>query len=118
MGQFATVYVDCVEDKITCSPDVVQLYHLKEPDSIQWVINSCPEGAAGFQISFRDESPFTDIGVALSGGVTKLVATGNRMKKGYFKYTMRFFDAGGAVIAEVDPAITDDPLPPAWPDYP
>jgi hypothetical protein len=118
MDRFATVHVSCVEDKITCDPDVVQLYHLAGPDSVQWVIDSCPEGASGFQVSFQDESPFTDIGVAIGSGVTKLVATGNRMKKGNFKYTLRFLDSSGAVVAEVDPAITNDPLPPAWPGYP
>lgn len=118
MGRFATVLVTCVEGKITCNPENAQLYAQQEPDSIQWVFNSFPEGVIGAQVSFQDEAPFTDFGVSVAGGTTKLVASGYRKLKGYSKYTIRFFDGAGQVVAEVDPAIHHDPLPPVWPDHP
>lgn len=118
MGRFATVYVDFKDGEIICDPPKAQLYFLAEPDSMQWVINGQPEGAVGMEIAFQGDAPFTDFGTSLGDGPTRLVATGNRMRSGYFKYTIRFFDDQGAVMAETDPGVIDDPLPPGWPEYP
>jgi hypothetical protein len=115
---FAKVRVGYESGAITCDQPELQLYYLTGPHSVVWIIDEAPPGAVAVMIRWQGESPFDDISMSLDG--KRLVATGNRMKRGSFKYSILFFDSERSVIAKLDPVVANEPDPPGWPedDYP
>jgi hypothetical protein len=113
MTQYVKVRVGYANGNITCDQSEVQLYFLSGPHSVVWIIDSAPADAVGVMIRWQGESPFDDLCMSLDGKL--MMASANRMKKGYYKYSILFFDKEQNIIAKLDPGIFNEPDPPVIP---
>ncbi len=118
MSRYLVVNVgyDAESQEVTCGPEEAQLYYLSEPNSVHWKIDVKPSTAEWVQITFDGDSPFTDIGMSLNPNKPGLFGTASNMKRGVFKYTIRFYDGEGNQVAQLDPRVKQDPYPPEPPD--
>ncbi len=118
MSRYLVVNVGFNEEsqEVTCGPEEAQLYYLSEPNSVHWKINAKPEAAEWVQITFDEDSPFTDVGLSLNPDKPGLFASASKLKRGVSKYTIRFFAKDGSQVAQLDPRIKYDPFPPEPPD--
>ncbi len=130
-GPKTTVTVTYDDGKISCDPEWVNCFwEVPGEEDIKWVFKGFPpeikyvgvsfvsfvppkyrQGVPGFIDSqpFLGVGPVTDSGPA---GLPDLATYGNLRKRGYFCYSLQFFDANMVQRHSLDPGGTNDPIPP------
>lgn len=105
IGQPVDAKISCVNSVIECPADVTVRFK-SGPDSVLWSFGEIEAKVAYVEVRFDSGSPFTQMLAARGGGI---LGTGNTGKEGTYKYTVRVYDATGAVVASLDPRIINDP---------
>lgn len=126
-----TVTYDSKTGKIQCDPEWVHCFwNVPGEEDIRWTFKGFPADIKHVGVSFLpfvppkyrqgvpgfiDSTPFLGVGVVSSptpAGLPDLETYGILRKKGYFCYSLQFFDVDMVQRHVVDPGGTTDPDPP------
>jgi|GEM_PF-1739431 hypothetical protein len=130
-GPENTVRVTYDNGKISCDREWVNCFwEIPGREDIRWVFKGFPADIKYVGVSFLDfvpakyrqgvpgfvnSPPFLGVGVvsgSAQAGLPDLETYGNLRKKGYFCYSLQFFDANMVQQYSLDPGGTSDPIPP------
>lgn len=130
-----TVTVTYNNGKMSCDPEWVHCFwEVPGQEDIRWTFKGFPAEIKFVGVSFLnfvppkyaqgvpgfiDSPPYLGVGPVDSAGqvgLPDLKTYGNLHKKGYFCYSLRFYDGNMVQRCSLDPGGTNDPNPPESPN--